>query len=101
MSDVTPFRGHRSTHVPVPTRVLCRFTKAGHVAEIRERVVSTVRALEYLVFIDDDLSESQMFHGPRSSEYLRELVARMAQFTDNGWLEDLDARSVSQFGLVH
>lgn len=97
--NYTPFSA-RTANVVVPMRVLCRFTKFGHVAEIRERIVTPVRALEYLVFIDDDLSESQMFHGQRAGEYLRELAARIDQFTDGGWDEDSDARTLSRFGQV-
>src|SRR5688572_20502266 len=86
MSDATPFRGHRLDAV-VPMRVLHRFTKPGHVAEILERTVTQLHALEYLVFIDDQLSESQMFHGARVELYASELEARIQQFVDAGWVE--------------
>lgn len=68
-------------------RTLHRFTKPGHWAEIRERKVTTFRAIEYLVFIDGHFHESQTFHGGREAEYPAELVKRIAQFTDNGWTE--------------
>ena len=69
-------------------RVLHRFTKpGGHVAEIRERVVTPFKALEYLVFVDGSLLESQMFHGARLDRYQPELEIRIAQFTDNGWMK--------------
>ena len=65
-----------------------RFTKpGGHVAEIRERKASPWKALEYLVYIDELLSESQMFHGDRISLYESELEKRIAQFIDGGWVE--------------
>jgi hypothetical protein len=88
LSDVVPFRG-RIVRASVPTRVLHRFTKAGgSVAEIRERIVTPFKALEYLVYINGQLSESQMFHGARVELYASELEARIAQFIDGGWVED-------------
>lgn len=48
-------------------RVLRRFTKPGHWAEIRERQVTMFNAIEFIVFVDDSLLESQMFHGGRES----------------------------------
>ena len=83
-----PFKG-RIAHAHAPMRVLHRFTKpGGHWAEIRERKVTTFRALEYLVFVDGQLSESQMFHGERVARYEPELKARIAQFLEGGWIEE-------------
>jgi hypothetical protein len=87
----TPFDGKRDT-VTLATRVLRRFCKPGHVAEIRERRVTQFRAIEFIVYVDDGLNESQMFHGPRLAEYPRELEARCAQFRSGGWIEDPTAR---------
>jgi hypothetical protein len=47
-------------------RVLHRFTKPnGHWAEIRERKATQFRAIEFLVFLDGSLLESQMFQDTR------------------------------------
>lgn len=82
----TPFKGKRVS--PASVRVLHRFRKAGHIAEIRERAVTVFRALEFIVFIDDQLSESQMFHGARLQLYAQELETRRKQFIDGAWIED-------------
>ena len=69
-------------------RVLHRFTKpGGHWAEIRERKVTTFRAIEYIVFVDGSLLESELFHGGREAEYPAALEARIQQFIDGGWTE--------------
>lgn len=82
---VTPFRGQRVQHQSRVT-VLYRFTKpGGHVAEIRERKTTEVRAIEFIIFIDHALFESQVFHGVRLSDYPRELAKRVEQFNDDGW----------------
>lgn len=67
----------------------CLAKAGGHVAEIRERIVTTFKALEWLVFVDGSLTESQMFHGARLDRYQSELEIRIAQFTDAGWIEDV------------
>jgi hypothetical protein len=80
MSSVNPFRGRTLNPTP-PMLVLHRFTKpGGHWAEIRERKITTFRAIEFLVFVDGSLLESQMFHNGREAEYPRELEARIRQF---------------------
>lgn len=89
-SGFTPFKG-RVLSTAVPTRVLHRFTRPGHVAEIRERTVSVFAALEWLVFIDGCLTESRLFHGARLARYQLELDARIAQFVDAGWIEEVHA----------
>jgi len=69
-------------------RILRRFTKpGGHVAEIRERNVTAFQALELFVFVDGQLTESQMFHGERAKDYADELGKRIAQFLESGWIE--------------
>jgi hypothetical protein len=86
-NDVNPFKGAR-VKVSPPMTVLHRFTKpGGHWAEIRERKVTTFLAIEYLVFVDGSLLESQLFHGAREAEYSAELEKRIAQFIDGGWTE--------------
>ena len=85
-SDVTPFKG-RSASTRVETRLVRKFTKRSRVAEICERKVSSYQAIEFIVFIDGSLLESQMFHGRRLEEYARALEVRANQFTDDGWLE--------------
>lgn len=63
-----PFRGAR-VKVSPPMRVLHRFEKPdGHWAEIRERTVRQFRAIEFSVFVDGSLLESQMFHNGREAE---------------------------------
>ncbi len=84
--SVTPFKG-RITQFSPPMRVLRRFTKPGHWAEIRERKVTTFRAIEYIVFVDDSLLESELFHFGREAEYPAALARRIAQFIDGGWTE--------------
>ncbi len=54
-------------------RVLHRFTKAGHVAEIRELVVTQLRAIEFLICVDGSVLVSQLFHSGRQVEYPRRL----------------------------
>lgn len=85
MSGPTPFRG-RIARVPIPMRTLYRFEKpGGHWAEIRERKIAQFGGLEYIVFVDGSLLESEMFHGARLSSYPASLEARIKQFTDEGW----------------
>ena len=85
MSSFNPFKGRTVNPTP-PMRRLHRFTQpGGHWAEIRERKVTQFRALEFLVFADGSLLESQMFHNGREAEYPRELDARIEQFIDGGW----------------
>lgn len=87
----TPFEGKRTT-IPVPMRVIRRFAKPGHVAEIRERRITTVRALEWLVFVDGSLIESRMYHGARATAYAGELEECCASLKVDGWVEDPTAR---------
>lgn len=87
MSSVDPFKG-RTTQVSAPMRALHRFTKpGGHWAEIRERKVTSFKAIEFIVFVDGSLLESQMFHHGREAEYPVELAKRIAQFVEGGWTE--------------
>lgn len=86
--DVTPFKGRRLNTSP-PMRLLRRFSKPdGHCAEIRERRITTLRALEYIVFVDGSLLDSELFHGGREGEYPAALDKRIRQFLDGGWVEE-------------
>ena len=69
-------------------RLVRRYLKPGHVAEIRERTVVQIRAFEFFVFVNGNLIESQLFHGDRLGSYADELQACYAQFCDSGWMED-------------
>ena len=60
----------------------------GHRAEIRERKVPPFRGVEFIVFVDGSLLESQMFYGERLQLYARELNARVKQFLDGGWIAE-------------
>ena len=67
-------------------RTLHRFEKpGGHWAEIRERTVTTVRAIEFIVFVDGSPLESELFHNGREPKYPEALEARIKQFIDGGW----------------
>jgi len=88
MADTTsPFKGQRSTAKSAAAmNVLYRFTKPGeHWAEIRERKIAQFRGLEFIVFVDGSLLESQKFHNGREAEYPAAIEARIKQFTDGGW----------------
>ena len=69
-------------------RLVRRYLKPGHVAEIRERTVVQIHAFEFFVFVNGNLIESQLFHGERLRSYGEELQACCAQFRAGGWLED-------------
>ena len=84
MSDPTPFRG-RIPRVAVPMRTLYRFKKPGPWAEIRERTIAALGSVEYIVFVDGSLLESELFHHGREAQYPEALAARVKQFTDGGW----------------
>lgn len=82
--------GRRVVDVPVPMRVLHRFTKpGGHVAEIKERRITSFEALEWMEFIDGNLIESRMYHGERVSFYGAELLERVELLTAGGWTPEL------------
>lgn len=77
-----PFQ-HRKSQVSALMRLLRRFTKAGgHWAEIRERTVTQFKAIEFIVYVDDSLLKSQMFHSGREVEYPKALEVRVKQFID-------------------
>lgn len=44
-------------------------------------------AIEFMVFVDGSLLESQMFHGRRLTAYAPALEVRFRQFADDGWVE--------------
>jgi hypothetical protein len=64
----------------VKERVLARFEKPGHVAEIREREITLFKAIEWRVYIDDSMTESRMYQGARLKEYAVERLARRGYF---------------------
>lgn len=68
-------------------RTLRRFIKAGRIAEIRERTVTSFNAIEFYVFVDGSLLESQLFHGKRLNDYALALETRAKEFTDSAWVE--------------
>lgn len=89
-ADMNPFKGRR-VDVPVPTRVIRRFTKPTRgAAEIRERVITQFEALEWLLFVDGVLIESRMYHGDRASQYGAELADLVNDLKADGWEEDQD-----------
>ena len=69
-------------------RVLHRFTKAGHVAEIRELVVTQLRAIEFLICVDGSVLVSQLFHSGRQVEYPAAIATRIKELLDDGWSEE-------------
>lgn len=88
MSSVNPFKGRVKIPAP-PMRVLHRFDKpGGRWVEIRERKVTRFEALEFLVFIDGHLLESQLFHGARLADYPSALAAVISQYVDDGWIQE-------------
>ena len=86
MSDITPFKG-RIRNPSAPIRVLHRFTKPGHWAEIRERIVTDFRGVEFLAFLDGELLDSQFFPQWREHDYPEALATRIKAFVDGGWIE--------------
>jgi hypothetical protein len=97
-TEITPFKGCRQ-NTCAPTRVVRRFVKPGHVAEIHERTVTSFNALEFIVFIDGCLRYSELFHGKRLADYRSTLNARLMQFTAKGWIEQISSENgVEEFG---
>ena len=92
-SAPTPFKG-RVASVGIPTYLLRRFRKPGHVAEIRERTITSFNAIEYIVSIDGALLDSQLFHGARRASYEGALNERIRQFVDSGWVEQSNSPDV-------
>ena len=85
-SDITPFKGCNAVSA-APMRLIRRFAKAGRVVEIHERTVVPLKAVEFVILLDNTLRESQMFHGRRLQEYAPALAMRVRQLTDLGWIE--------------
>ena len=85
--DITQFKDRDLTAAPLT--VLHRFTKPrGRVAVICERKVSRWRrAIEFLVYVDYGLRESQLFYGSRLAEYPAALAAVLSQYVEDGWIE--------------
>lgn len=94
--DYTP-GGRAVVNVPVPMRVLYSFTKpGGHVAEIKERRITSFEALEWMEFIDGNLIESRMYHGERVAFYDAELRERVEIIEANGWALETAAEEAGQ-----
>jgi hypothetical protein len=86
-ADTNPLRG-KIVNASATMAMLHRFTKPGdHWAEIRERTVTQFNAIEFIVFVNGSLLESQLFHNGREVEYPAALADRIAQFMDGGWTE--------------
>jgi hypothetical protein len=81
--------GRRVVEVPVPMRVLHRFTKpGGHVVEIKERRITSFDALEWMEFVDGEMIESRMYHDERVPFYATELQERVEILIAGGWAPD-------------
>ena len=87
MSSVNPFKGRTITSTPA-MRVLHRFTKHGHVAELREHIVTQFRAIELLIYVDGSALVSQLFRSGREVEYLAVIATRIKELIDDGWSEE-------------
>ena len=72
---------------PVKERVLGRFEKGDHVAEIREREITQFAGFEWIVYVDGSMTESRMYYGDRLKAYGLELLARKGCFLEDGWIE--------------
>jgi hypothetical protein len=89
LHDDTGLAARRQRWKSLAAHVRPRFTKPGHWAEIRERKVTQFRGIEFLVFVDGSLLESQMFHNGREVEYPGAIEERLRQFIDGGWTETI------------
>jgi hypothetical protein len=69
-------------------RVLYRFTKHGHVAEIREHIVTQFRAIELLIYVDGSALVSQLFRSGNEGDYLAVIATRIKELIDDGWSEE-------------
>jgi hypothetical protein len=77
----------RTVEPAAPMRVLHRLEKSdGHWAEIRERQVAELQALEVLVFVDGSMLVSQLFHSGRAAECPDAIATRVKEFMDGGWI---------------
>jgi len=92
-NDTNPFKG-RVAETTMPTRVLHRFTKpGGHWAEIRERKVIPILGIEFIVFMDGSLLDSQLFYNGREPLYPAALQARIDDLLEGGWIEEHPAKN--------
>src|SRR5688572_17515959 len=90
MTSTNPFKGRLITIVS-PMRVIRHFSKDEHVVELRERKVTQWAAIEWLLFVDDVLIESRMYHGDGVQRYAHELSEVIENLRSAGWQENLDA----------
>jgi len=68
-------------------RVLRRYTKPGHTADIRERAVTDFCGVQFLAFLDGELLGSRFFPQWRERDYPEALAARIKGFVDGGWVD--------------
>jgi hypothetical protein len=61
--------------------------------ELRERHIAKVEAVEFLVFLNGLLLETQTFQGARLAEYPSALAAVVLQYETDGWVRDKQADS--------
>ena len=88
MSDVASFRG-TTTLGDAPMRVLYRFTKpGGDFAEICERLDTTSRTIECIVFVNGSLIQIERFQNGREAEYPAAMAARVQQFLEGDWVPE-------------
>lgn len=85
-SDITPFKGRKSRE-STPTQVLRRFVKSGRIAEIHERSLTALAAVEFIVFVDGSMMKSELFHGKRLPDYPAALKTLGERFKENDWIE--------------
>jgi hypothetical protein len=98
MTDSLPFKG-RMVRVSIPMRTIHRFTKPGsHVAEIRERAITTFQAIEWMLFVDGALIETRLYHGTRTAMYPQDISQLTRDLEASGWVRDVSTFEGSTVG---
>lgn len=80
--------GFSATAAPTsapPLHTLHVFSKHAHQAEIRERHITTIPAIRWMLFVDDALIESRQYQGARLQDYPGELEECCASLRRTGW----------------
>jgi len=49
--------------------------------------VTSFEAIEWLLFVDDALIESRLYHGARAAQYVTELAEVIEDLKDDDWQE--------------
>lgn len=87
-----------SATLPAPKAVVSpanamrrRFRKPGSVAEIRQRRLREVGAIEWSLFLNGNLITSRMFQDEERVEFDHEIERVTSDLANAGWLEDLDS----------